>query len=179
MKRFRITTLALVAVMAAAGITFIVRFALAQGRPEVTRLNGHIMPLMARVVFPNGNTRSLMVVTFMGGSLGPHQIHGLDPDGIDTTIWLDTVDTIEDTTQEYTRFTLKDGTKLRLKKAGRFSMKTANSDGGTGAVELTEVKSLTFLHSARRDKEGHAMFDDWHYSPYTGEELDKIKPDNP
>ena len=172
MKSFRFGVLALIALVVAIGVTFMVNAVLAQ-RSTVEKSDGHRMPVTARVVFPNGTERKILIDTFEAGSLGRFQIHGEDPEGIDRHLWNDTIAAFEDTTADSARLILKDGSKVRLKMP--FSLTYSNPDGGKAELRLAKVKSLKFLDLPRKDKEGHAMFDHWKYSPNTGEELPKVK----
>jgi hypothetical protein len=46
-----------------------------------------------------------------------------------------------------------------------------NPDDSREYAYLANVKEVRFLKPARKDGLGRAMFDDWLYSPYTGEKL--------
>jgi len=46
-----------------------------------------------------------------------------------------------------------------------------NADESIEDINLKKVSAVKFLYTPRRDHAGYAMFDNWRYSPYTGEEL--------
>jgi hypothetical protein len=62
MKRFRIGAGALLALVFIASVTFTVKSVLAQERPVVRTVKGHISPLMAKLTMPDGKTQTVMVV---------------------------------------------------------------------------------------------------------------------
>lgn len=144
-------------------------------RPAVEKLEGHVIPVMAQITFPDKSTKTVMITGFSAGGYS-HIVKGKDAKGTDTKLWLDTIaaieETTEDTTEQSALFILKDGKRVRLKNEGsRYSFNIAKDNGGTGKIEVAEVQSVKFLKPARKDGNNNAMFDDWQYSPFTGEKL--------
>ena len=142
-------------------------------RPEVKTNQGHILPVMAQATFPNGAQRTVMIVGCDAcaafGKGDTFAVHGENPEGVDEAIWIDTIAHIEDTTDESEVFVLKNGVRRRLKCPVNF--KVANEDGGAMDLRVAKVKSIEFIRAPRRDLDGNAMFDNWRYSPFTGERL--------
>jgi hypothetical protein len=169
MKRIVIGMLALAALVIAIGV------ALAQTRPEVQKKDGHLMPLDVRVTFPNGNTLTGLLCGFRSGAFGLdaklyHDETFKTPDGGEVKVYLDTLKAISDSNERDALYTFKDGTERRLSTSDPI-LAIANSQGGVEGVPLSKVKKVEFLKTPRKDKDAHAMFDDWLYSPYTGERL--------
>jgi hypothetical protein len=162
-------------------------------QPKVEEKDGHLSPVMVKIVFLNDSSRTMMlrgIGTDAGNNFLTHQF-GVQTDGgaSKRTIWLDSIATIEGTGTMRTRgseftVTLKDGKKISAIFAGHDcstnmgapeydcrTLFTHNEDDGDQKIDLQKVKSVQFLGPARKDKAGNAMFDTWRYSPFTGEKL--------
>jgi hypothetical protein len=154
-------------------------------KPTITKKEGHLSPLIVKVTFLSGESRTLMLqgVGWFGGIGDTHAIRGIGEGNSLVSIWLDTIAAIKDTNADDALFILKSGTERRLSFVDNNSVQSglkdyyirnfyvANQDGGTERLDLAQVKSVEFAATARRDKDGNAMFDQWRYSPFTGEKL--------
>lgn len=193
MKRIRIGALALFALVVACGVTLAVRAALAQ-RPTVKKQESHFSPLSAKITYPDGKTRMVMVLgmgAFVDNSYRPFTLSVKGEEGQeDVSIWLDTIRSISDITKEKGLITFKDEKgRRRVNWTGQiitdefdlrnYTLFVARDDDGTEKIKMTNLDTVEFLKPARKDEDGHAMFDHWLYSPYTGKELPKVKLDTP
>ena len=70
-------------------------------------------------------------------------------------------------------FLFKTGSErqLKLHYANICPLRVASPDGGTESVDLRKIKRIDFMEPARKDALGKAMFDEWRFSPWTGEKL--------
>ena len=155
-------------------MSFLVTGEVMAKRPKVTKKEGHISPVMVKVNFPGGESRTgpLIALGRNGVKGNTHRFEGLGPGNEKVIIWLDTIKEIKDTTADDALIILKDGTKSRLEYAylsQQFFI--ATEAGGESRINFSQVDSVEFLSPPRIDKDGHTMFDDWSYSPYTGEKL--------
>ena len=156
---------------------------------------GHLSPVMVKVVFLDGTARAVMLrgVGHEAGSSFRTHVFGVQTDGgaSKRRIWLDSIAAIEGTGSMRTRsseFTviLKDGSKVAAMFTGSScdddihptfanndcrTLFTHNQDDGDQKIDLQKVKSVEFVGPARKDKAGNAMFETWKYSPFTGEKL--------
>jgi hypothetical protein len=121
------------------------------------------------------------------GNSGGYRTHTIDffgEGGAVVTVWLDDIRKIQDATEDDALVIFRDGTERRLewtcngcqrdpmmRSAYLRTLFFANPQDADEKVDLAKVKSVEFLAPARKDKEGHAMFDNWHFSPFTGEKL--------
>ena len=177
MRCICIGTLVLLALAVVIESTVVVRTALAQ-RPKVVKSEGHVSPVEVRITFPDGQERTGLLVgtgssheTITEPSY-THTINGTGAGESAVTIWLDTISMIEDSTETEALIRLKGGKERTL--SFTFLSNTlflANEDGGREKILLSKIKQVEFLKPPRKDKAGNAMFDDWRYSPYTGEKL--------
>jgi hypothetical protein len=164
-------------------------------QPKVKEEDGHLSPVLVKVVFTNDSSRNVMLlgVGFEGGNSFHTHTLGVQTDGgaSKRRIWLDSIAAIEGTNTMRTRtseFTivLKDGKKIAAMFTGNDcsseinpdypqndcrTLFTHNEDDGGQKIDLQKVKSVEFLGPARKDKAGNALFEHWRYSPYTGEKL--------
>jgi hypothetical protein len=154
-------------------------------QPTFTKKEGHLSPLMVKVTFLSGGSRTLMLqgVGWPGGIGDTHAFRGMGEGNSLVSIWLDTIAAIKDTNADDALFIFKSGTERRLSFVTNNSVHdgsreyyirylyVANQDGGTEKLDLAQVKSVEFAAVARKDKEGNAMFDQWRFSPFTGEKL--------
>jgi hypothetical protein len=162
---------------------------------KVVEEDGHLSPLMVKIVFLNDASRTVMLRGIgmeAGNSFTTHSISvKTDGGASERRIWLDSIGSIQGTGAMRTRgseFTviLKDGKKVAAQFTGTGCrgdispdvpthdcrvLCTQNEDGGDQKIDLQKVKSVEFMAAARKDKAGNAMFDTWRYSPYTGEKL--------
>ena len=167
---------------------------------KVAEMNGHTSPVAIKVTYPNNRSRNLMLVGIGSSIRDLYLTHQLvvraDGGASLRSLWLDTIAAIHGTSTMRTlgaEFTinLKDGKQI----AAMFSafhdvaatgscngepsdegftcniLYVHNEDDSTEKIDLRKVQDVEFLAPARRDKSGNAMFDLWHYSPFTGEKL--------
>jgi hypothetical protein len=151
--------------------------------------------VLVKVTFKNGQARTVMLRGFgnpPASNFMTHQFVVLADGGASTRrIWTDTIAAIKGTGAMRTRtsdFTvvLKDGTAVVAQFTGMNcqgevkqdspnwycgAMFTYNEDDGDQKIDLLQVDLVEFLGVPRKDKAGHAMFDAWKYSPYTGEKF--------
>ncbi len=48
---------------------------------------------------------------------------------------------------------------------------TGAADDGLDVIDMRKLQTVEFLPQARRDRAGNFMFDNWRFSPFTGERL--------
>ncbi len=72
-------------------------------------------------------------------------------------LWLDTISSIKNPDGGGVTAAFKNGSERHLVWHGE--------------GDIRKFKKIEFLKPARRGGQGSAMFDDWKYSPLTGEEL--------
>lgn len=166
-----------------------------QQAPKIEEQGGHLAPVSVRVTFKNGQSRNVMLRGFGNApstSYMTHQFVVLADGGASTRrFWTDTMAAIKGTGSMRTRnsdfsIVLKDGTEVPVQFTGMNckgeikkdspdwdcrTMYTYNEDDGDQKIDLMQVSLVEFLGVPRKDKAGHAMFDSWKYSPYTGEKL--------
>lgn len=159
-------------------------------QPKVMKQNGHVSPLMATITSQSGSKRDVMVLGIgsnLGGQYRSHNFIAKSDDGSsDVTLWLDTIKEISETSNEDFSVVLKDGTKRHLLWTGLNCTQQRdprvpqydcaflylyNPDGGAEIVDMEQIRSVEFLKAPRKDQAGNAMFDNWKYSPFTGEKL--------
>lgn len=142
-------------------------------RPQVRNIEGHLSPLMAKVTLYSGATRDVLVI----GRGSPNNIRDThrfsgDSESGAVDIWFDTVVAIKNTGKDEVTLVLKNGNERILNMSNaRNALAIVNSDDSTETIELSQVKKVEFLKPARKDKSGNAMFDNWQFSPFTGEKL--------
>lgn len=111
------------------------------------------------------------------------------------TVWLDTIaairglDHVRTTNGEFT-IVLKNGTEFQAMFVGATAsyncdegreltkpeqacafLYTGTDGDGQDTIDLRKLVKIEFLPAARRDRSGNFMFDQWRYSPFTGEKL--------
>ena len=187
--RSKLTTLTLAVMLVCSSLGLLAQ------KLKVVEDNGHLSPLMIKVLFTNDTSRTVMLRGIGDGYTNEFRTHtlGVRTDGgaSERTIWLDSIATISGTSTMRTReseFTvvLKDGKKIAAQltgmrckgeidpKSDTFDCRvlyTHNDDDGDQKIDLQKVKSVEFLEPARKDKAGNALFDTWRYSPFTGEKV--------
>ena len=157
------------------GVTVLLGLAIQIGaaqRPEVKRVEGHLAPLMARITYPDKKSRQVMVLGVGYSTWTSHTMQATGEGDSEVTLWLDSIKAIKDTADKRMLVQLKNGTERELKIEISYSaLLIANEDGGQEELPIGNVTSIEFLDAPRKDRDGNAMFDNWRYSPYTGERL--------
>jgi hypothetical protein len=143
-------------------------------RPKVSKKEGHISPVTVEVKFPGGESKKGPLIAFgsQGTKMETHLFIGVGTGDEKVSVWLDSIQVIKDTTEDDLLLIYKNGNKERLEYtiySKQFFL--AREDGGESRISFSQIDSMKFLKPPRMDKDGHAMFDNWLYSPYTGEEL--------
>ena len=113
---------------------------------------GHLSGLMARVTLPDGSSRTVKLegVGCSRSICSRVVIKGYGEGGSQVQKWLDSIETIKDTTEGDAFFVLKDGTQQRLSLVHDFRvLYIANRSGGTEKLDLAKVKSLEFVAPVR------------------------------
>jgi hypothetical protein len=154
--------------------TGVLAFAAGRGQqPKVQVGDGHRSPVKAKVTFKTGDTKTMWITAIVGSPWNDFYFGGASPEGTTVKVWLDTLSAVKDVdvvqAGPEATFTLKNGKELRLRPSG--TVKAATEDGGTEEFNLSQVKSMQFLSAVRSDKFKNLMFDNWRYSPFTGEKL--------
>jgi hypothetical protein len=167
---------------------------LGQGPPKVVEQDGHLSPVMVKITFLNGTSRTVMLRGFgYDSTIHSHQFVVRTDDGASARrLWIDSIAALKGTGAMRTRsseFTvvLKDGIEVSAQLAGSDCEREINpsdspdfdcslpflynNDDSDQKVDLKKLKTVEFLAPVRKDKTGKAMFDTWRYSPYTGEKL--------
>jgi hypothetical protein len=148
----------------------------AAGQIEIKRVDGHVAPLMAEMTYADNLKIKIMFLgigTNMGYKTHGNQLYG-KADAI-VTVWFDTLTAIKDTRGQRALFVFKDGSERDLGwdfPDNQF-VHMGDKAGGTEAVHISKIKSIKFLQPPRKDKDNNAMFDEWRYSPWTGERISK------
>jgi hypothetical protein len=149
-------------------------------RPKVEVKNGHVSPLMAKITYSSGATRNVMVLALsnvQGTETFTHSAKFRDEAESEVDVWLDSIAAIRKANDESAFIVLKSGNERRLrwwnfKDDYRVNvLVVANEDGGQEKINLARLEQVQFLSVPRRDKANNAMYDQWNYSPFTGEKL--------
>jgi hypothetical protein len=144
-------------------------------RLKVEKEDGHLSPVLAEITFRDNSKRKVMVYG-MGGNPAKgqgyyrHLWRATSKEGTDVRLWLDAMAVIKGINDEGAVVVLKDRTE-RPVNHGHQVLHFVNPDDSREYACLANVKEVRFLKPARKDGLGRAMFDDWLYSPYTGEKL--------
>lgn len=166
MKQIVLSTLVLF-VLALAGR------ATAQQAKVVVR-EGHFAPLSARITYRDGKSRDVVVVRSwynMNLDSDP-EFHGIGDGGSDVQLWLDTIARIKEVTDKEFTVVMKSGSERTLGYGPNHpGLVLQNLDGGAEFVQIQRIKSIDFVGAARKDSKGNVMFDQWKFSPFTGEKL--------
>ena len=134
--------------------------------------DGHVSPLMARITYPSGKVRNVTIAGTGFSSWDPFRVKGYGEGDADVILFLDSIKEMRYAGKDQTDYIFKNGGTRRLKANVSYSkLLLKNPDGGEEQLPFSGVKSVVFLKPARQDKAGHAMLDEWQYSPYTGEKL--------
>jgi hypothetical protein len=143
-------------------------------RPKVTIEDGHIMPLEVLITFPSGNNlQGLLCSSYVApvdNAKIDHKHEASSMDGGKVSLWWDTVAAIEDANSKDALFVFKNGQERRLGHNYPYLI-IIDDIGIVDSIHFEKIKKVEFLKPPRKDGEGHAMFDHWRYSPYTGEKL--------
>jgi len=146
---------------------------------------GHVSPNMAKLTYPSGTTRNVMILGIgieYDNEYRTHAIRLRDEAESVVTVWIDTIRLIRNGNDESAVFVLKNGTERRLWFIGdtpsvdnprfiRRVLMVANDDGGQEKINIARLASVEFVTAPRKDKASNAMFERWLYSPFTGERL--------
>lgn len=156
--------------------------AAAADKPKAKKEDGHDSALSVTIEFREKGAKArggILVGTTYDKSPGfysPFQFAYADTGTTAATLWLDTIQTMSDTSETGLTVTMKDGKKRSVKfgEKGHRYLILALPDGGQEVIALDEVKAVQFLRPARKDADGNAMFDHWTFSPFTGEKLPAV-----
>jgi hypothetical protein len=178
MKRIRIFAMALFALVIVYGVTCVIRAALSQARPKAVVREGHWSPLEVKITFRDGKTKKALLAhaaNWNSGFVVPqsdHQWIGRGDGNSKVTLWLDTIKAIKNPTDKDYTVVSKDGSERDMEYVDCDALMLVNGDDSNETVKLVDCKIVEFLKPARKDKKENAMFDQWKYSPYTGEKLE-------
>lgn len=152
-------------------------------RIKVEMQAGHVSPNIAKITYPSGATRNVTILGVGKAYDDGYTTHALvlrDEAESKVTIWIDTIRHIRNANDESALFVLKNGTERRLWFTHAFGnypdtllkvLMVANDDGGQEKINISRLTSVEFVAAPRRDKANNAMFEQWLYSPFTGERL--------
>lgn len=160
--------LALLAVVAVAGPSLV--------RAELTKVekrDGHVSPVLVELTYHNQETQKGLLCGF-GNKFNYHThiIRGFSPEQAQVDLWLDGLTSIDGVNGDEAVLTLKDGTQRQLRVTeDKNLLYFVTVEGTEQRIELSQVKSVKFLTSPRKDREGNPMFPQWKFSPFTGEKL--------
>jgi hypothetical protein len=143
--------------------------------PRVPKEKGHSIPLMAGWSFTGADAPAAkgMVCGVLLGNKVEYSRHDWPLTGAGGTsvrVWLDTIAEVKGIDAKELTVVFKGGEERTFRHdGGSFIIHHANDT--KEYVPFVKLKQIKFLHAPRKDKEGRAMFDEWRYSPYTGEKL--------
>jgi hypothetical protein len=146
--------------------------------PRVTQEKGHSVPLMAEWAFAEADVPAAkgMVSGILLGNKVEYSRHAWPLTGAGGTsalVWLDTIAEVKGIGARQLTVVFKGGEERTFRHdGGSFMIHHANDSKEN--VPFVKLKQIKFLHAPRKDKEGRAMFDEWRYSPYTGEKLKPV-----
>ena len=115
-----------------------------------SEVEGHGSGLTARVTYADGTSRltKLQGVGCTESMCSRVFIRSKSADGAPLQTWLDSIASIEDTTENGAVFAMKDGTDQRLAFVSRFRvLYVSGSNGRTERLDLAKVRSLEFVNS--------------------------------
>jgi hypothetical protein len=151
--------------------------------PKVERKNDHVMPVYVEITEKDPKVKPLKVLLTMVSE--DIWIHG---DGFQmkvydgsksVLVWIDSIKEINQIDSKKLCIIFQNGEERDFSYDERTQLVYFNQLLDTkGEVLLKNCKSVKFLKtpkSPRADKDGHAMANDWRYSPYTGEKLKQIE----
>jgi hypothetical protein len=162
-------------------------FAAGAEPPKVEKVDGHRNAIGVRVTFRKPDRAPLSGLllgasNWYDGSLATSHVLKFGGDGrAEGYVWLDAIASIDGTSDEGATVHLKDGSSKEIlfgKVGGRYLV-VYSQGGNTETVDLEQVAELKCGAPARKDLEGHAMFDQWKFSPYTGEKLAPVEKPTP
>jgi hypothetical protein len=149
--------------------------------PEVKRVDNHVSPLMTEITFkdkkvPKAKVMVMGILPIPGTHYSAHT-WDLTGDG-DTSVqvWLDTIAEIKEIDDKRLTIVFKDG-KERQFRHNPAALLVYHPNDSTEKVPVVKLEQIRFLRAPRKDRENQAMFDQWRYSPYTGEKLPPVEDD--
>lgn len=152
--------------------------------PKPKKAEGHWSVLSVTVTFKDEQKerKGLLVgTTDYKDSVyySPHAFKFTDGEKAEGSAWLDTLESIGETSEKGARLVFKDGTnrEVQFGKEGSRCIMLATPADGREVIDLDTVKEVKFGAAARKDADGNAMFDHWLFSPFTGEKLTPLKND--
>lgn len=164
---------------------------------KVVEQSGHLSPVAVKITSLNGTSRNAMLIGIGSPIRDQYHTHQLsvrtDNGASNRSFWLDSIAAIKGTSElrrlddEFT-IVLKDGRQVQAMLAGWHDVGSCsgepsdkswvcnilfirNEDDGIERIELSKVKLIEFIGPLRKDKAGNAMYDQWRYSPFTGEKI--------
>ncbi|MBS1724747.1 MAG: hypothetical protein JSS66_17535 [Armatimonadetes bacterium] len=147
----------------------------AQAQQVKTEISdGHIAPLSGKITYRNGKSRNVTVVRswYNLSASAWQELHGVGEGGADVKVWLDSIAYVKDTSDKEFTVVLRSGTERTLGYNMYYmGFVLQDGDGGSEYVPMTGFKTLEFFGPCRKDSRDFAMFDQWKFSPYTGEKL--------
>ena len=153
MKQQRIAVLALLSLIIAASLAFTIKAVFAQ-QPKVVFDQGHISPLAAKITYRDGKVRSVMIVACESifSSL-THVVRGKGDGDAITTLWLDSIAKVKETSDKEGTFVLKNGKEVTLEWKEYDPFFILDGDGQQNEkLQFRNFKSVEFLKGARKDK---------------------------
>jgi hypothetical protein len=144
---------------------------------KVAVVDGHCAPLSAQITYRGGKTRNVIVVRSwynLAAESWP-EIHGIGDGGSDVKLWLDTIAEVKETSDKEFTLVMKNGSERTFGYSLYYTgFVLQNPEGGMEFVPMSGFKSLQFLGPVRKDSKEFAMFDQWKFSPFTGERLSDL-----
>ncbi len=147
--------------------------------PKVERQDNHVVPLMTEITFKDKDLPKARVMVFSivsGPYVSTHAWNLIGDGDTSVRVWLDTIAEIKEIDDKRLTVVFKDGKErqFRHKQQALWVYHPNDSREEVPVVKLTHIR---VLRAPRKDKENQAMFDQWRYSPYTGEKLPPVEDD--
>jgi hypothetical protein len=145
--------------------------------PKVERQDNHVVPLMTEITFKDENVPKARVMVFgilRGPYLSSHAWNLAGDGNTSVRVWLDTIAEIKEIDEKRLTVVFKDGTELQFRHEQE-SLRVYHPNDSTEKVPVAKLRQIKFLRAPRKDQENQAMFDQWRYSPYTGEKLPPVE----
>jgi hypothetical protein len=146
--------------------------------PEVETRDGHVSPLIIELTGADGKSRKAVLDHLTVPGATPRfkfRYRAVTPEKTVVNIWFDTLSEIKEVGDAQATWVLKNGKRYVLRH-GKDTTLTISAEGEADETfALNRLKRVKFLHPARKDGKGNAMFDNWQFSPFTGEKLPKVK----
>ena len=167
------------------GIVSVLAFDIACGAAaepaKPVKVNGHWSVMSVRVTLKSSKIemKGLLMGTMDrkdGVYYSAHHFQFSNGEKSNGQVWLDTLEAVRETTDEGATLAFKNGTtrEVRFGKEGSRCIILVTDNDGRETIELDAVKEVKFAGPARKDDGGHAMFDHWQYSPFTGQKLTPV-----